>query len=645
MFVLVPTRRLGNKLTTILIAYLVVAIVAVGLTLIESWQLEGGAAAVNEMGSQRMRSYRIAQMLTETAVPGADVAALESATRVEVADFDRVLDDLEHGDSSRPLVLPRDRRIRTQFEALRTRWTGEVRPHIERLLAVHDAAESAAALPHYLRVEGSFVRQIDDLVLAIERDISESTRVLRMLQFGLIALSIVGTVALIYLMYLLIIRPVTSLEEGMQRMQGGDFSARLPVESKDEFGALAAGFNSMAQHLQELYAGLERRVAEKTRTLEDKNAELGTLYEIAALLGQPSSLEALCRDFLRKLVSRLDAQGGAVRLVDPDNGEIHLFVQEGMPAALVESERCLQKGECLCGEGVQRPHPSVHILVRGPLRDAPYRCREAGFATVGVFPIRMRDRNVGVLNLYFKEPREFPAQERYMLETLGQHLGIAVENQRLIAREKEMAISEERNLLAQELHDSIAQALAFLNIQAQLLDDSLARGKLDSAKEELARIREGIQESYDDVRELLVHFRTRLADSDIEAAIASSLLRFEGQTRIRTTFSQSGVGMPLAPEAQLQVMHIIQESLSNARKHSGATSVEVDMQRGPVYRFRVRDNGRGFDPGDVPSDLHVGLRIMRERAHRIGGKLEIVSTAGQGTEVILTLPVMQAEAA
>jgi two-component system, NarL family, nitrate/nitrite sensor histidine kinase NarX len=638
-------HRLGNKLTAILVGYLVVAIVAVGLTLLMSWQLEGGAAAVNEMGSERMRSYRIALLASLARPPTAERERLAQVLRAEIGAFERVLADLEQGDPSRPLLLPREPAILTQFAALKQTWLQTMRPALERLLATEDAQRYLALERELLLAIDGFVPQVDAMVRTIEQNISTNTRVLRMLQFGLIALSVVGTIALIYLMYLLIIRPVTNLEDGMQRMESGDFSVRLPVETRDELGALAAGFNRMAEHLQELYGSLERRVAEKTRTLEDKNKELGTLYESAALLAQPAALETLCRDFVRKLIGRMGADGGAVRLVEPDSGKLHLFLQEGMPGELVEAERCLQKGECLCGEGVKRPHASVHILVRGAYRTEPYRCREAGFATVGVFPIRFRDQNLGVFNLYHHEPRDFSAAERHMLETLGQHLGIAVQNQRLASREKEMAISEERNLLAQELHDSIAQSLAFLNLQAQMLEDSLEQGSIHSAREELARIREGIQESYDDVRELLVHFRTRMAESDVETAIASSLLRFEQQTRIKTKFSQSGVGLPLAPEAQLQVMHIVQESLSNARKHSRASSVEIEMLRGPVYRFRVRDDGEGFDPAAVPGDLHVGLRIMRERARRIGGELEVHSAPGRGTQVVLTLPVLQAQAA
>jgi len=635
------SRRLGPKLTAILVVYLLVALVAVGLTLLMSWQLEGGAAAVNEMGSQRMRSYRIALGLTQTTLPAIDQSDSMARTRLEVAEFDRVLNDLQRGDSSRPMMLPRDGDIQARFTGLRTQWERDMKPRIAAILAAPTVEVRRTLLTDYVTRADAFVQQIDRTVRAIERAMSDNTHLLRTLQFGLIGLSVVGTVALIYLMFLLIIRPVSNLEEGMQRMAGGDLGVRLPIESQDEFGELAAGFNRMAAHLQDLYGNLERRVAEKTRTLEDKNEELGTLYEVAALLGQPATLEALCAEFLRKIMSRLDAQGGAVRLIEAD-GKIHLFVHDGISHELADAERCLRRDECLCGEGAQRAHPSVHILVRGPLRTEPLRCREEGFATVGVFPLRLHEHNLGVFNLYFRTPREFSGQERFMLETIGRHLAIAVENQRLVAREKEMAISEERNLLAQELHDSIAQSLAYLNIQAQLMQDSLEHDKLDSAREELARIREGIQESYDDVRELLVHFRTRMAETDIEAAIASALVRFESQTRVATRFLQSGVGLPLAPEMQLQVMHIVQESLSNARKHAGATSVEVEMQRGTAYRFWVRDNGKGFDLDSVPSDLHVGLRIMRERAQRIGGELHVTSTQGRGTEVLLTLPVVEA---
>ena len=231
-----------------------------------------------------------------------------------------------------------------------------------------------------------------------------------------------------------------------------------------------------------------------------------------------------------------------------------------------------------------------------------------------------------------------------MLESLGKHLGVAIENQRLVAREKEMAVSEERNLLAQELHDSIAQSLAFLNLQAQMLDDSLDSSDVAEARADLSRMRDGIQECYDDVRELLVHFRTNFGESDVVTAIRSLLDRFETDTGISSQVKLTGDGVPLSPETQIQALHIVQECLSNARKHSGASRVIVELERGPVYRFRISDDGCGFEPGKH-KEGHVGLVIMRERAQRIGGNIDVNSRPGAGTRITLTVPIVQEAAA
>jgi two-component system, NarL family, nitrate/nitrite sensor histidine kinase NarX len=163
----------------------------------------------------------------------------------------------------------------------------------------------------------------------------------------------------------------------------------------------------------------------------------------------------------------------------------------------------------------------------------------------------------------------------------------------------------------------------------------------------LEEIQAGVQESYADVRELLVHFRTRTGEGDVEHGIRTMLAKFQHQTGIAAELSASGSTVPLAPDTQLQAMHILQEALSNVRKHAGASRVEVELARGPGYRFVVRDDGRGFDPAGAPRDAadHVGLRIMRERAARIGGDVKVSSQPGAGTEVVLTLPVAQREAA
>jgi two-component system nitrate/nitrite sensor histidine kinase NarX len=357
----------------------------------------------------------------------------------------------------------------------------------------------------------------------------------------------------------------------MRRMEAGDFDVRLPVETQDELGALATGFNRMAGHLSDLYRTLERRVADKTRSLADKNEELATLYEVAALLAEPGSTEELCREFLRKLGARLGAGAGAVRLIQAETGKLHLYAQEALPADFVAAERCLERGECLCGEAAQRQRGGVYPLKRHIAGEEAYRCARIGFATVGVFPIRFGTQQLGVFNLYFHEPREFTPAQRQMLETMGQHWDKG--EPRHPAREGDGDLLR-AELLAQELRDSIAQSLAFLNLVGVNARGSSCMARSSGRSTELADPRGDPGEPRRRAR-ALVHVRTRLAQADIESAIASTLERFEGQTGIRATFVQSGSAMPLSPEIQIQVMHIIQECLSNARAYRRACAMEM----------------------------------------------------------------------
>jgi len=640
----VPSQKLGTKLVMIVTGFLLVALVAIGLTLLVSWDLEGGAAAVNQTGSERMRAYRIVMLLSQSELRDADRSGIRADVDREVAAFEAGMEALKTGDPGRPMFLPRDRDIQRQFAELREVWSRDLKPTIGALTALNEPAVRATRLVEFRHATEAFVMGVDRLVNAIEQDISGKTSLLRSLQNALIWLSVMGTVALIYLMFLLVVRPVNRLEEGMRAMEAGEFDARLPVETRDEFGSLAAGFNRMAAHLQDLYRNLEAKVAEKTQSLGRQNRELATLYQVAALLNHPGTLEDTCRDFLRKLMSTLNADGGAVRLTEEKTGKIHYYIQEKLAPEFVRDEMCLDMGECLCGQAAQNRVSVVRLFPAGAMPEVDYNCHKAGYQTVSVFTIQFKNQVLGIFNLYFRQAREFDKFERLMLESLGKHLGVAIENHRLVAREKEMAVSEERNLLAQELHDSIAQSLAFLNLQAQMVEEALGESDLPEVRGGLGRMHEGIQESYDDVRELLVHFRTRFGESDLETALRTLLGRFETDTGIATELEQSGTGVPLSPETQIQALHIVQECLSNARKHSGAKRVKVELERGPVYVLRVGDDGRGFEQGAYV-DGHVGLEIMRERAQRIGGRVNVDSHPGGGTCVTLSLPIVQQAAA
>jgi two-component system nitrate/nitrite sensor histidine kinase NarX len=157
-----------------------------------------------------------------------------------------------------------------------------------------------------------------------------------------------------------------------------------------------------------------------------------------------------------------------------------------------------------------------------------------------------------------------------------------------------------------------------------------------------------VDESYQDVRELLTNFRSKLSQGDLQAAIEDTVDRFRRQTGIETDLRFGpGQGAPLPPEQQLQVLFILQEALSNVRKHSEANRVEVAVDNGRDFTLVVADDGQGYDPAEVAErgESHVGLHIMRERAARMRAVIKLESQPGAGTRVSLNLPGSERQAA
>lgn len=631
--------KLATKINGILLLFFLFALALIIATLYVGRQLEGGAAAINEAGAERMRTYRIAYLLDQSVNDGEEMREdLIDEARLVLQALEMALILLEEGDSERPLFLPRDARVRNEMARLRHFWETRLRPPMQNAM---DATELAERRYQVKRIDDAireFVPMINELVLLVEKNNASNTNLMWIYQNALVGFALAGTMFLSYLFTVLVVRPVEDLKRGMESMAGADFDARVPVVSTDEIGDLAKGFNRMADYLRGFYDTLEQRVAEKTSDIEERNQELATLYDIAAYLAKPAEVGAICRGVLEKLCVLLAAEAGAVRLIDVRTEEMEIVASVNLSDRFLEAENHLPANTCLCG----RAALSGHSTFKSPAApdEVLQHCRQEGLPAMVAIPIRSKSQIFGIFNLFFFGPRQLLPNEIKLLEAIGQHLGVTIENLRLAVREKDMAVSEERNLLAQELHDSIAQSLAFLNIQAQMLQGSLRAGHAEAAAEELLRMREGIQESYDNVRELLAHFRIRVEHADLEDAIRSSLEKFEGQTGIRTSLKILGNVRIKAAASILQILHILQEALSNARKHANATRIDVTMhEEGDALVIVVRDDGVGFEPESVSESngAHVGIGIMRERAHRIGAEFLLDSAAGRGTCVTLKL--------
>lgn len=626
--------RLSVRIVATSLIALVVVLSMVCWTLWLSWQLEGAGAAINDTGSLRMRAHRVGVELLQLQQgrPHRTLQALQQQRAT--------LDLLQRGNPARPLFLPSDRDIHRQMQRVRNTWLQRLQPAALTALASADPSAYLQAMP-------LFVAEADQLVRMIEIDNSGKTTLLRMSQAVLLVMACVGTLAMIYLLYLWIIAPVLRLQDGLGRMRAREFGVRLPVESRDEFGLLARGFNSMADELEGLYRELEERVQSKTAKLAAQNRELGALYDMAAFLNQPNDIDAICRGFLQRVMQQFSADGGSIRVTDPLGDTLHLVVSEGLSEALEESEHCMKVDACFCGEATRQGVVVIRDFRKLPQMDR-FQCSKDGFRSLAVFRVVTQDAVLGSFSLHFFEPRELPAAEARLLETLGQNLGVALDNRRLSAKALQLAVVEERNLVAQGLHDSIAQGLNFLNLQVQMLEKALAAGRLDEVQAIVPLLRTGVDESYQDVRELLINFRAKLEQGELRAAIDDTITRFRRQTGIDVQLHDEGEeGAPLPPEQQLQILFILQEALSNIRKHAQATRVDIELRNGRDFELLIRDNGVGFAPELLQQrdENHIGLRIMHERAARLNAQLQLQSAPGAGASVRLTLSRHERQAA
>jgi two-component system nitrate/nitrite sensor histidine kinase NarX len=612
--------NLGTKLLMVGTPFLLLVFIATAATLWVSWQLDGGAAAVNEAGRMRMQSYRMS-----LSVGTGETSQLPDQT----AEFERSLATLKKGDPERPLFVPWDDDTNQRFAVVEADWA-----HYHAQW-IHANPTSFAAL----RADTvAFAAHIDAFVNSIEVHIAQWTALLHLLQMSMLASVIVGAAVLLYTGYLFVLEPVGQLKQAIEKIQSGDFDARVERVSSDEFGTLADGFNGMAEHLQSMYKNLESKVAEKTLLLQEKSERLESLYEVTNLVAKAASLDALAQGFAQSIAKISHADGVALRWSN-QGGQRHLMLAaHGLPAAMVDAEQCIYSGECHCGAAVVGTTLNV-IPIRDMSPASLTHCARAGFETVVTVPVQLHEQVMGEVDLFYHARTSPTPAECSLLEALSSHLASGMENLRLNALEKEAAVSQERHLLARELHDSIAQSLAFLKIQVQLMRDALKTQDATEVANILEEIDAGVKESYGDVRELLLHFRTRTNTEDIEPALATTLQKFEHQSGVKTTLTMQGHGLPLAPDVQIQVLHIVQEALSNVRKHARASQVWLDVQQQPNWRIEVRDDGIGFNPDNGQLDeTHVGMRIMTERAERIGATIEVMSTPSRGSSVVLTLP-------
>ena len=233
------------------------------------------------------------------------------------------------------------------------------------------------------------------------------------------------------------------------------------------------------------------------------------------------------------------------------------------------------------------------------------------------------------------------------LESLAadQEAQLLQQQSRLARHSDRLLRFEDRSAIANELHDSLAQSLASLKMQVRVLDDTLRQDNEVAIWKEMENIQAGLDEANIELRELITYFRLPVDGNGVVSAIEKAVSRFRLTSSIEAVLQIHWPAVNLPVEYERQVLRIVQEGLANVRKHSGADMVRILLnQAHDARRVLIEDDGIGMSLTSGETDNHFGLSIMQERAGSIGATLQLESEPGDGTRIILTLPIMQDKA-
>lgn len=508
------------------------------------------------------------------------------------------------------------------------------------LLIGHGISNSASHRFRYLLISLGVIFTLQLVTLFFHTNQEGSSHFSLLITSILAVFGVVLLFALVSTFYRDLLEPTDRFKQWSDDVRSGGFDTRLPEDGMGELQQTSDDINNLMNYLEAVFDDMEFEVKRQTAQFEQKNRSLQLLYDIATGINTSRDLNDLLTRFLHSMRNIVHARAGMVRLIQ-DNGEMKLVSSFGLSDEVIESEQIVPVKRCLCGTAATSGKVQMQLDLK--------QCHQViGTPIVGdeelemlAVPLQYHGKTLGIYNLFVASAEFYSDDEfRSLFASVGQHLGMAIEKTKLDEEAKRLTIIKERNAIAHELHDSLAQTLASLRFQVSMLDETIDHQKVEEIRSEIQQIKGGLDEAYSELRELLAHFRAPVNRRDLMPALGDLISNFRKKTGMHVLLQKDWDAAQLEPSKELQILRIIQESLANIRKHSKAHTVRVLMRcddnlSGEVL---IEDDGVGLQtpafsghPGE-----HIGLSIMEERARKMGGELKIESEPGEGTRVQLT---------
>lgn len=416
-----------------------------------------------------------------------------------------------------------------------------------------------------------------------------------------------------------VVAPLRVLTSAAHRIGRGDLATPVAVQSDDEVGVLARTLEEMRNRLQHSLEEIRQR---ETR--------VQALYATSTQILAAGDRDRILRSIVDQARTLLGREAAALCLLEPGTrrptivaaaGTQDAFMRERLGPLPVAGKEPCDPARC---DLLAREYRAGHIFA----------------------PLAVGGESLGYICVGGRQPCETSEEDRALLAGLANLAALAVENARLQAEVASTATVRERERIARELHDSLAQALSSLHAMA-----ALARLRAEKAgTEEVAGVLQEMEEvsgnAYEEIRHSIFGLRTVVADGPgLVPTIAEYLQEFGARSGLHAKLIVEDDPVRRLPaEAETQLVRIVGEALRNVWRHARARHAEVRIGiEGTMARVTVEDDGVGFDPEaePPPGRRHYGLQTMRERAESAGGALQILSRPGLGTRVVVRLPLVR----
>lgn len=631
-------RSLRVQLSAIFLSFLLLVGGSGAATFLAIQAQADDATLINLAGRQRMLTQKMTLLaLTQPDSPELVITA-QTFERTQVA---LRYGGLAFDSAGQEEILPPapDPALRTQLDEVASTWS-TFRTQLERLKTHSLIEPDRSQIEKTLQTEAArLLAQLEAVVTGFKIRAEAKFFRLQLIQaifFGAAFLLLGWSY---WLTRRRILSPLAALQLATQRIAQGYLHESLPAMKADELGNLGRAFEAMRVEVAAAQAQLEVRVAQRTR-------ELDTAFEFSREIVADLQLDHLLPSVTERARILTGGQAAALCLLEPAGQFLCLAASSGNVTGRAGLKQAVEV------------EPINQIIGEGKTVSAEAGCFNCrlwqlyGSGHCLATPLCVGAQPLGALCVLRPGCSGFDTAETRAFTLLANSAAVAIANAHLVEsgrRQAEQAAAlAEREGLAADLHDHLAQTLGFLNFKTDRLAELLADGYIAAAQAELEALKPAISGAYGQLRATLVGLRQPAA---ADPALASGQLLVEELTTCLADFRATThlsadliiadpAALALPPVVQKQVLHIVREGLTNIRRHALAQQVWVRVeQEGGEARFTVADDGRGFDPARNESDSHLGLTIMRARAERCGGRLIIDSVPGLGTRVIVQFPL------